>query len=897
MTTILSIFHLDTCLLFSYSFPTQNPLPQPIKQRKFMPAIIDGPKSPLFTPIPRNTKFSDLPNLGISDVMAEAVQFSPSGSCVCTGIPFEVGDPIFVKDQPVKIDFKPVTASWLVFMHTTDQRPLETNQQGFFPHPKGTGVLAEHACDYFFVYSDGTEEKAVIKRRHQIGMFRDVMREACFEAVPHLKPRQLPGRTTESVPNFLWGPFQTYANINDTVRPWMNWIWAWENPHPEKQIVSLRIEPAEGVVIIAGISAGQVESPPTRWQSRRKTVLTLPDGETFDPKLNDQGQPKQIQLDMGTIILADVRPIYPNDTWEETYNNRMPRFSPNQVLVEYTAHPQAQFHLTGGKTVPVSELEEKQKTEMLEVVPPSEQVVKLKTIDKKSGKPLAVKLHIHGEFDEYLTPIDRQRVANPSWFQDYTVDYNHRPFAGFGNPSMELHHCTYIPGEATIKLPWGKIYIEVSKGFEIRPVRKVVNVTTETEEIVIELDKVLHWRERGWVTADTHVHFLSPSSAQLEGAGEGVNIVNLLASQWGELMTNVGDFDGKTVFGSKEAGGDGEYLVRVGTENRQHILGHISLLGYNGEMILPLCTGGPGESSIGDPVEMLLTEWGVQCKKQDGVVIIPHFPGPRCEHAATIVTGNADGIEMTSWADLYSGIHPYSISDWYRYLNCGYMTAAVGGTDKMSSDTAVGAVRTYAVIDPDQEFTYDSWKEAVRSANTFVTYGPLMEFSVEGKPPGSRLNLSASGGTVDVAWKVASVTIPMSRVDLIVNGEIRESKELNPEADEGSWTVNIDKSSWIALLIRGHYADKPEIIAAHSSPVMVEVEGSQFSAAADALTILEQIEGALAFIDTVGTRADTETYKRMRLVLTSAHRELHNRMHQLGQYHEHSPVDDHSEHH
>jgi hypothetical protein len=44
-----------------------------------------------------------------------------------------------------------------------------------------------------------------------------------------------------------------------------------------------------------------------------------------------------------------------------------------------------------------------------------------------------------------------------------------------------------------------------------------------------------------------------------------VNVVNLLASQWGELMTNVGDFDGKTIWGSKEAGGDGEHLVRVGT--------------------------------------------------------------------------------------------------------------------------------------------------------------------------------------------------------------------------------------------------------------------------------------------------------------------------------------------
>lgn len=55
--------------------------------------------------------------------------------------------------------------------------------------------------------------------------------------------------------------------------------------------------------------------------------------------------------------------------------------------------------------------------------------------------------------------------------------------------------------------------------------RKVVSVKPSTEEIVIRIDKVLPWREKGWVSADTHVHFLSPSSALLEGAGEGVNVV------------------------------------------------------------------------------------------------------------------------------------------------------------------------------------------------------------------------------------------------------------------------------------------------------------------------------------------------------------------------------------
>jgi hypothetical protein len=193
--------------------------------------------------------------------------------------------------------------------------------------------------------------------------------------------------------------------------------------------------------------------------------------------------------------------------------------------------------------------------------------------------------------------------------------------------------------------------------------------------------------------------------------------------------------------------------------------------------------------------------------------------------------------------------------------------------------------------------------DAIRRAETFVTYGPLLEFAVDGHPMGSRIEMSASGGTVDVTWQVASVTIPVSRVELIVNGEIRESATVPPgggtgaQESAGHWSVRVDKSSWLALLVRGHYPDKPEIIAAHSSPVMIAVQGSRQLAAADAVTILEQIEGALAYLDTVGTRADDRAYKRMRLVLTSAHRTLHNRMHQLGYYHGHTPVTDHPAHH
>jgi hypothetical protein len=215
----------------------------------------------------------------------------------------------------------------------------------------------------------------------------------------------------------------------------------------------------------------------------------------------------------------------------------------------------------------------------------------------------------------------------------------------------------------------------------------------------------------------------------------------------------------------------------------------------------------------------------------------------------------------------------------------------------MTASTPIGAVRTYARIAPDQEFTYENWKEAVRRAETFVTYGPLLEFSVEGQPMGSTLHLPASGGTVDIHWETASTTVPMSRVELVVSGEIRESIACQPWQDRGHFTLRVEKSGWLALLVRGHYPDQPEIIVAHSSAVMALAAGSPLLAAADAVTILEQIEGSMAYLDNVATRADERTYKRMRLVLESAHRSLHNRMHQNGQYHVHTPLDDHPEHH
>jgi len=851
----------------------------------------DGPSSSLFMPIvlKGNVRISELTNSVVSEEMTVALEHAPWGNCVSWGIPFVIGDAILLKNEPVSTDFEPVLARWLVFLHTSDVRPIVPNDDGFISPMRGQGRLAEHAADYVVRYADGAETRVAIRRRHQIGAFQRRWGENCFESVAHHKPRPVRAAHEQVAPG--WGKTQTRVDTADG-GSWVNWLWAWENPYQDKAIVGLRFEPVSGIVIVSALSAGHVSSLPLRWKPRRKACLALPESKAFLSELDEHGLLEQVQLDMGQVISATPRLLYPNAVWGDTYNNQLPEISERDVLIEYTAHPEACFYLTDGGSISVAQVEETS-SGPIQQIPPALQRVTLRAAESGGGASVPVKLHIHGEWGEVLAPVDRHRIPNPAWFEDYSVDFAHQSQSDSGR----FHYCSYIPGQTTIDLPLGDVYIEVSKGFEIRPIRKKFTITPETQEINIEIERVLSWRARGWVTADTHVHFLSPMSALLEGSAEGVNVVNLLASQWGELMTNVGDFDGRTTWGTKETGGDGEYLVRVGTENRQHVLGHISLLGYRGNIIAPMTTGGPDESALGDPIEILLTEWARQCKKQNGLVVLPHFPNPRAEHAATIVSGDIDALEMTSWGNLYGGIDPYSLSDWYRYLSCGYLVAAVGGTDKMSASTAVGTVRTYARISENQPFTYEGWQESVRRAHTFVTYGPLLEFFVDGHPMGSRIGMSDSGGTVDVNWEISSVTIPMTRVELIVNGEIRESLAVSPDQASGHWSLNVREGSWLALLVRGHYADQPEIVAAHSSPVMIDVEGSPVFAAADAVTILEQIEGALAYLDTVGTRAEDRVYKRMRLVLESAHRAFHNRMHQFGYYHDHTPVTDHSEHH
>lgn len=93
--------------------------------------------------------------------------------------------------------------------------------------------------------------------------------------------------------------------------------------------------------------------------------------------------------------------------------------------------------------------------------------------------------------------------------------------------------------------------------------------------------------------------------------------------------------------------------------------------------------------------------------------------------------------------------------------------------------------------------------------------------------------------------------------------------------------------------------DRPNVIvliAAHTSAVQVVVDGATPFSQPDAMAVLEQIEGTMAYVDTLATRPEARRYRQLRATLESAYNRLHQEMHRNGVFHRHVPLHDHAEH-
>ena len=807
-----------------------------------------------------------------SESTFEAINELPFENKEYWGIPFDFSK----KSKNILILKQKITTSipinkncrFIVFSHFCDSKSMDSKfgQSDDYLNPVITNpgeILAEYTVEY----SNGEIQTQKIRRRYEISQLRSRM-QSSFVSRQHQELRSLDFRGP--YPDNSWGRWQTGVFVGEP--PKSGRVKAEDDydirskPPSSWTIYALKIQNPD--LVIKNITLKNIGN-----NSVGLGAITLYSGfshplkhlplQTIEITKNDNNNLENVKIDMGVIAKKNIVKKFNSEKW---INSEVKGWG--EILdekeqintVDLTANQDSTLNIDGSNIEmrdlhTSGEATSKDKKVFAKILYNNRTWIHGRIIDSESKQPIAARLHFRSKEGIYFPPYGHTHEVNDNWFEDYGADLL------LGDTQY-----AYVDGVFQGELPTGEIYVEVSKGFEYKPIREKIIIAPGQKKLDIELSRSSNLKQKGWYTADTHVHFLSTETARLEASAEDINVINLLAAQWGDLYTNVADITGK-ISGSS----DENTIVWVGTENRQHFLGHISLMGATGSPIFPMSTSGPSEGYIGDPTALAMSHWADESKSKGGLNIVPHFPFPHSEVLAEEILEKVDGLEIRDFH--VPSMDTFAVHEWYRLLNCGYKIPCVGGTDKMSASMPVGGVRTYAYLG-DKEFNYENWSNAIRKGRTYTTSGPLMEFSVEGLFSGDDLKLPSAGGKIFVTAK-ARCFAPIHKLEIVVNGDVVYSEssisgDLSLEINE---EITIDKSGWIAARVFSEnkaWHVWPVHLSAHTSPIYINV-GNQDIFNSDAGNyLITTMQGGIEWLDTLATQSDSNSMKSIKKVFQNA---------------------------
>jgi TolB protein len=159
--------------------------------------------------------------------------------------------------------------------------------------------------------------------------------------------------------------------------------------------------------------------------------------------------------------------------------------------------------------------------------------------------------------------------------------------------------------------------------------------------------------------------------------------------------------------------------------------------------------------------------------------------------------------------------------------------AATGGEDSVTSEhhnQLAGATRTY-VFTGERGLDLDAWLTGLRAGRSFVSSGPLVELSINGKGPGQTIDGVKAGDSLTLEATVRSIT-PLDKVSLIFNGQVVEDVPLAADRKSADFrkTLRLPGSGWYHLRAEGRPESRFPLDAAYAqaftNPVWV-VAGQQ----------------------------------------------------------------------
>jgi hypothetical protein len=759
------------------------------------------------------------------------------GESVLRGLPFVFaerdGQTRLLRVEPgdaatVPVESRTAAVRTVTFAHRT----RDSGPAGFAP------VGRENAV-YSFGFSDGVTVRVPIREGFEVAVCPAEWGHRPSLAVPD-QSDSLPDRDhgafedagfrqTEVVEAGRWGVWVGSGG-------WRYYLWSWVNPRPEHDLVRIDIDGGEAVVEVGGLCLGFADEHPLRPEPARAVVADAPDGYSGD------GSDLVLEVDRGTAGYTTPLARQPDtgdpfSAWGDASGAevagvyaRVSSVGSGTVRLLADGQPVAQARWSDLRS---------QALAGLRVTELGRNWVRTTIVDDATGEPIPCRVNFSSPDGVPYQPHGHHHHVNSdlgSWHLDVGAD-------------VKLGRTTYayVDGGCEGWLPRGQVRARVTRGFDYQPLDSVVPVGDDTRELTLRVRRRHDPARDGWYSGDTHVHFVSSFGGLKEAAAEGVSVVHLLQSQWGSLFTNIEDFLGRAV-----SSDDGKTVLFTSQENRQHFLGHLSLLGLK-QPVMPWCTDGPNEAEMGAGLDATLSDWADRCHAQGGTVVIPHLPKPDGEPATLIATGRADAVESLGvWQELMY-LH------YYRYLNAGFRVPLAGGTDKMSNGVPIGLSRTYARLGPDDDFGYDAWCAALRAGRSYMTSGPLLSLSVDGAGIGDTVRLPESGGTVAVEATAVSI-FPMFRLELVRCGRVIASADSESGAHELriSENVTIDTPGWICVRVDGggpedlvkHRDEWQRAIMAHTSPVYIACGTQEHPADREALEqIRTRIERARGYVE------------------------------------------------
>ena len=713
-------------------------------------------------------------------------------------------------------------------------------------HIQQGGPIGLPCAEYVFTLADGSRHPVAIRERFEIA---DI---AAWGQLPFLA---LPDEQHRLHARWRGAWSDAGARQTESIQGWPRnyYLWRWRNPTPTLALTSIDLVPRQANIIVAAITLGLVDEDPLAHPGAVPVRVDLKSPELASRPL-DVG-PNDVSLAVDRGVAGYTYPLsrqsadaFLDDAfagWGEAANG-----ASSPVYAGVAAVPSATLEIRVDdellERVRWQDVLENQAVETdrirVAVVEDGRNWVETSVLDDATGRPVPCRVHFRSvDGVPYQPHGHHSHVASnhDTWHRDVGGDLR------LGQLSY-----AYIDGRCQGWLPRGEVLVDVARGFEYEPLRQRVRIEAGQQRLELRLRRWADMNAQGWFSGDTHVHFLSTQGSLREAQAEDLNVVNLLQSQWGSLFTNTEDFIGEPV-----SSRDGRSVVWTNQENRQHLLGHMILLGLR-QPVYPWCSDGPSEGELGGTLETTLSAWADACHAQGGTVILPHFPNPNGEPAALVATGRIDAVEMIVHA-------AFNHLEYYRYLNSGYRLPLVGGTDKMSSSVAVGQYRTYVRLAADEEFTYANWCRNLRLGRTFLSGGPLLEFSVDGAKIGDTVRLPAGGGTLHVAARARSI-LPIHTLQLVHNGEIVAQTDEPAGARTLSLRaeVTVGRHGWLCARVGGpnyapiaHHDVWGRGVFAHTSPIYVAVGDEWSMADRDGLQyMLTLVEGGLAYVRDLAPR-------------------------------------------